>query len=225
MVFLSDECVICLSSSATEVFLPCAHACTCQACSDQIKQAKMACPLCRAAITAFSSAKNEVAVPIVQSELDDFANNKREAYVKQLRHAMTSNAGFLGKSKLAKSVGRAACSELEERVLQNQGTDRFGGMKAQYTVADDKQTFTVTYKVQGKRKPVVETYAFMEWDAAEEALLDVLDGERIPTMDICIYYPEYFWLAKYHKKMDALENLGGMKRRALATSVEVVRDL
>jgi len=151
----------------------------------------------------------------VQSELDAF-EPEREEYVKQLKSRMTSNAGFVGKGKLAKSVGRAAGSELEERVLQNQGTDRFGGMKAHYTVADDKQTFTVTYKVQGKRKPIQETYAFMEWDAAKDALHDVLDGERIPTMDICIYYPEYFWLAKYHKKMDELEEVGGVKRRTNA---------
>jgi len=174
----------------------------------------MNCPLCRSAITTVSSAKIETAVPIVQHELDEF-EQRRDTYVKELKSRMTSNAGFLGKSKLAKSVGRAAGSELEERVLQNQGTDRFGGMKAQYTVAEDKQTFTVTYKVQEKRKPIQETYAYMEWDAAKDALLDVLDGDRIPVMDVCIYYPEYFWLAKYHKKTNELEEATAAKRRAV----------
>lgn len=59
--------------------------------------------------------------------------------------------------------------------------------------------------VQGKRKPIEETYAFMEWEAAKEALDEL--GE-ISDMDICIYYPEYFWLAKYHKK-----ELGGTNKR------------
>jgi hypothetical protein len=150
---------------------------------------------------------------MLQSELDDFATRK-EDYVKTLRSKCASNAGFVGKSKLARSVGRAAGSELEERVLQNQGTERFGGMKPTYEMTDDKQMFTVKYKVQGKRKPVEETYSYIaNWSDAKDALLEVLDGDRLSTMDICIYYPEYFWLAKYHKQMADLEEVCGEKRR------------
>jgi hypothetical protein len=180
-----------------------------------IGKAKMACPLCRGVIAARTTASGPTGptIPALQKELDDFSERKEE-YVKELKSRCATNAGFTGNSKLAKSVGRACGSEYDERVLQNAGTDRFGGMKAEYTVSDDKQLFTVKYKVQGKRKPVEETYAFFqEWQEAKDALLAMLDGERISTMDICIYYPEYFWMAKYHKQMNDLETVGGIKRR------------
>lgn len=209
-IFSSEECVICLEQASNIVFLPCSHVCTCQPCSDMIDKAKMTCPLCRSVITARTT-DQESTIPTLQRELDDFAQRKEE-YVKQLKSSCAKNAGFTGNSKLAKSVGRACGSELEERRLQNIGTDRFGGMKAEYTVNDNQ--FTVKYKVQGKRKHVEETYAFFQdWEKAKDSLLTMLDGERISTMDICIYYPEYFWMAKYYKQMDDLETVGKIKRR------------
>lgn len=131
--FSSEECVICMDNATSIVFLPCSHACTCNDCSNMILKAKMDCPLCRSLITTTSSAVNEVSVPLLQKELDDFSVRKEE-YVKELGSKCASNAGFVGKSKFARSVGRACGSELDERILQNAGTDRYGGMKAEYTI-------------------------------------------------------------------------------------------
>lgn len=48
-VFNVEECVVCLSSSSTVIFLPCAHQCVCQDCHLQLKQNEkmLTCLLCR----------------------------------------------------------------------------------------------------------------------------------------------------------------------------------
>lgn len=104
----------------------------------------------------------------------------------------------MGKSKQARAVSRHVGNEMEERIKENAGTDRFGGKDAVFQVSDDKSTFTVTYKVKGKRKPLVETYAFSEtWEEVLETLKELDTTDHI---EICTHYPELFWLAKYHKQ-------------------------
>ena len=46
-IFDAGECVICLSSASTIVFLPCAHRCTCAECADVLRNTKHYCPVCR----------------------------------------------------------------------------------------------------------------------------------------------------------------------------------
>jgi hypothetical protein len=49
-IFDAGECVICLSSHSTVVFLPCAHRCVCSDCSSGIKTMGNTCPVCRTRI-------------------------------------------------------------------------------------------------------------------------------------------------------------------------------
>jgi hypothetical protein len=46
-VFEVNECVICLEGKPDQIFIPCAHLCTCSACYQQLKMNKPCCPLCR----------------------------------------------------------------------------------------------------------------------------------------------------------------------------------
>ncbi len=189
-------------------FMPCSHRCTCTACSDQVKHAKMDCPLCRQAIV--STTDNHAILPS-QNELDDFGA-RRDDYIKQLQRSCAKNAGYTGKGKQARAVGRAMGSELEERIKENAGTDRYGGMNAEFTT-NGNGTFTVKYKVQGKRKPIVETYMYQEWEDAKESLVSILEDDRVDIIGIATHYPEYFWLAKYHSEMDSLKEVTNEKRR------------
>lgn len=50
-VFEVSECVICLEAVPDQIFIPCAHLCTCAGCYQQLKRAKPSCPLCRRAVT------------------------------------------------------------------------------------------------------------------------------------------------------------------------------
>jgi hypothetical protein len=49
-VYEVNECVICLESRPVEIFVPCAHLCTCSGCYQQMKRSKAVCPLCRRAV-------------------------------------------------------------------------------------------------------------------------------------------------------------------------------
>ncbi len=147
--------------------------------------------------------------------MEEFSAHKEE-YVALLRRSCAKNAGFGGNSKQARAVGRAIGSEYDERVKQNAGTDRYGGMKATFAVGEgEDQTLSITYNVAGKRKAIVETYQFLTWEATKEAVLVALndDADVKSDMDIATHYPEYFWLAKYHKQWPALVELTTSKRR------------
>lgn len=47
IIYEVTECVICLENIPDQIFIPCAHMCTCSGCYAQMKIAKPACPLCR----------------------------------------------------------------------------------------------------------------------------------------------------------------------------------
>lgn len=55
----------------------------------------------------------------------------------------------------------------------------------------------------------------MEWDDAKDELRELLGGDMIGEIEFATWYPEVFWLWKYHKRtMDDLQGLvGGSKRR------------
>jgi hypothetical protein len=51
-VYEVNECVICLEAKPNQVFIPCAHLCTCSDCYSQMKSNnKPSCPLCRRFVT------------------------------------------------------------------------------------------------------------------------------------------------------------------------------
>jgi hypothetical protein len=210
-VFSSDECVVCLDAPSSIVFSPCRHMCTCSKCSGEVKRANLYCPLCRQHIDTFSSASADAALLPSEKELEEFSARKNE-YVTLLRRGCAKTAGWTGGGKQARAVSKAVGNEYDERVKENAGTDRYGGMKAVFKLDDG--TLAVTYKVAGKRKAIEERYQFLEWEEAKQALLEALDGDSVTDMDIATHYPEYFWLAKYHKKWTELVNeLTQNKRR------------
>ena len=50
-IYEVNECVICLDSSTSEIFLPCGHLCTCKSCCFEITKRSNKCPLCRRQVT------------------------------------------------------------------------------------------------------------------------------------------------------------------------------
>ena len=114
-VYSTESCVICMSDAPCIIFVPCRHLCTCSDCNERILNAKMNCPLCRATI---GSRK------LLDTEPVSSAGPLDEEQLAQYRKALgkvASNAGFVGKSKLARSVGGTICSEYELRVRESRG--------------------------------------------------------------------------------------------------------
>ncbi len=46
-VYDVSECVICMEGIPDQIFIPCAHLCTCLGCYKELKKTKPSCPLCR----------------------------------------------------------------------------------------------------------------------------------------------------------------------------------
>jgi hypothetical protein len=46
-IFDAGDCVICLSTASTMVFIPCAHRCLCSECNTELQKTKKCCPVCR----------------------------------------------------------------------------------------------------------------------------------------------------------------------------------
>lgn len=195
LIFTSDECVVCMDGAATSTFGPCRHCCTCQDCSSLIRKQKMECPLCRSPIEGVLI--QEEHIPAGTEELERFSND-RDAYLKRLHRPCAVNAGFVGKSKLARSVGAAMGDELEQRRLENAGTDRACAKPSKVTFEEDEEDamLRITYKVG--RRTVRETAPLIkDWDEVKAGL----DGEQIyDIVELATYYPEAFWLCKYHKQ-------------------------
>jgi len=50
-IFDAGDCVICLSSASSVVFIPCGHRCLCAICNGTLKRGKYCCPVCRETIS------------------------------------------------------------------------------------------------------------------------------------------------------------------------------
>ena len=46
-IYEVSECVICMEGAPTQIFIPCAHLCTCSGCYKELKKNRACCPLCR----------------------------------------------------------------------------------------------------------------------------------------------------------------------------------
>ena len=46
----NGECVICCTDTRNTIFMPCRHACTCNACANLLKMRNSACPICKSKI-------------------------------------------------------------------------------------------------------------------------------------------------------------------------------
>ena len=192
-IFTSDECVICMDVPASIVFRSCAHMCTCNKCAERVKSANLYCPMCRGAIESFEEASVVALIPSTK-ELLAFEAHKKD-YMVLLSRGCTKNAGYVGKGKHARAVSRHIGSELEERYKESAGTERFGGKSPIFTI--DGEKMTISYKIQGKRKPTVEIVDFLSsWDEVKTQLLEI--EEEMDTVGIATHYPQLFWLAKYH---------------------------
>lgn len=143
-------------------------------------------------------------VPL-ESDLEDFSGRKLE-YLTLLEKNCAANAGFMGKSKLARSVNREFGDEMEMRVQQSKGSDRCMGKKVEFVVQGEE--LKVTFKMG--RRTVRETHRYeTDW---EEVLRDTLEGDTIDVLDVAIHYPDVYWAARHQKKMDELERIIGGKR-------------
>jgi Zinc finger, C3HC4 type (RING finger) len=197
-MFSSDECVICLEAPPTQVFHDCNHLCTCTKCCDQVQKAKLHCPLCRRDILSISTFVDVAILPTVK-DLENWQVYKSE-YVAKLK-GCSSNAGFLGKSKLARSVAREFGDEMEQRVKESAGGDRCMGKKYQFTREDDN--LNAEFKMG--RRTIRESYPYAkDW---QTEIVEYLAGDTIDILDVAVYYPEIYMAAKYEDKMDELNDL------------------
>lgn len=212
-VFVSQECVVCLDAAPQCVFSPCGHQCCCRDCGDAVRASPLGCPLCRAGILDLQESSG--GAPIPAPLLESFRARRAE-YVSRLP-GLRLKAGFMGKSKLARSVNRAMCSELELRERERAGTDRLGAKAVEMRAEGD--ALHISYKVG--RRLLKEQHACVEWTEAEAALLRELDGEVMATvLELATHYPEFYWLARHHHGADLEDVLsragaisGGKRRR------------
>lgn len=168
----------------------------------------MNCPLCQSVIE--STFGKDAPLLITEEELQDFFTHRREEYVKKLHAPCAKNAGFVGQSKLARSVASHMGDELEQRRAENAGTDRMCAKNID--MREEGDVLNIDYKV-GRRK-VHETAPFIaNWSDVKEEFTNLLDGDIISDMDFAIYYPQVYWLWKYHKKPDLTGLVGSSKRR------------
>ena len=198
-MFSSEECVICLDSPPTQVFHACMHVCTCLKCCGEVQKAKLHCPLCRQGIE-YVSVVLDVAITPSKEELDAFRAYKPE-YMGLLKKRCTENAGFVGKSKLARSVAREFGDEMEQRVKESAGGDRCMGKKFQFNL--DADELKVEFKMG--RRTIRESYQYVEdW---KTELTEALAGDTISALDVAIHYPELYWAAKYQGRLDELTSI------------------
>ena len=197
-MFSSDECVICLEAPPTHVFHDCQHLCTCAKCCDQVQKAKLHCPLCRRDILSISTFVDVAILPSV-GELMNWQIYK-SVYVAKLK-GCSSNAGFLGNTKLNRSVNRECVDEMEQREKESAGGDRCMGKKYEFTREGDN--LNVVFKMG--RRTVRESYPYVvDW---RDYIIEYLEGDTIDLLDVAIHYPEIYMAAKYEDKMDELGDL------------------
>lgn len=89
-------------------------------------------------------------------------------------------------------------TELERLRTENAGTDRACCKASKITFEEDKEEalLRITYKVGRKTKK--ETAPLIsDWEQVKEELI-----EDPPTdlVELAAYFPEAFWLCKWHKK-------------------------
>lgn len=197
-VFKNDECVVCLEKNSVPVFVPCGHQCCCVECVDSICRAKMPCPLCRAVIASVKEtiSLNDTVKDAPSDMFGEFISERRDEYVAKLRKHVAGNAGFVGKSKLARGVNRECGSELELRQTETRGTERVTAKKQTIKFEIKEGTLLVDFKIG--RKTHHESHPYMELEDAKKELFEALDGDTIELVECATWYPEFYWCFYYH---------------------------
>lgn len=211
-IFQVIECVICMDSTTTHVFIPCGHQCACKSCSNEIQEANMNCPMCRQEISKMVvSAKinNPQHNEVKTSEYSKFMERRNE-YIEKLRRKCTHNAGFVGGGKLAKSVARGMADALEDLELQTAGSQRMMvGKKVDFEIQDS--CFSVSYKPKGKRKKIVENYK--DYLSKEELIDSIQEAGDWDVLDLASYEPRFYWLIHHHFEGKVENELNNKKKK------------
>jgi hypothetical protein len=167
--------------------------------------------MCRSKIDTFVSLENLKnsntglqQKPIGSDVYAEFMSG-RDEYIKKLRGRCAKNAGFVGKGRLSRDVASCMSDALEEAEMLTASTQRIMvGKKAEVTINND--IIHVSYKPKGKRKPITEEYDYM----GKDELVEELTGSDLwSVMDLCMYYPQFYWLIYYHYEKNVKE---GMKQ-------------
>lgn len=192
MAFVSNDCVVCMDSDSARIFLPCKHKCCCSGCSSKIVQAKMDCPLCRSPIDKIMDAD---AIEVTAAQLKIFQGYKTE-YLSKLQ--CSSNAGYTGKSRLARSVGREMGDTMEKLEMERKGSERYTCSNVLFSFVGDENDKTMDIAWKVGRKLCQDSVAFLNWHDANEMFCDEMSGDTITVLDMASFYPEYYWLWRYH---------------------------
>lgn len=178
--------------------------------------AKLPCPLCRQVIERtrvyLLGADVDPTQPVAEEEVRAFKAERRAEYRNQFPAVFRAGAGFIGRGKLARSVGAAALSELALREAETRGGERMmNAGKATITRFED--TLLIDYKVGRSKRH--ESVPYEELEPALEDLRDQLAGDCISDLDVAVYHPEHFWLFRHHGIAidDALQRIGAAAKR------------
>jgi hypothetical protein len=149
---------------------------------------------------------------VAEAEVEEFKKERRAEYRSKFPATLRAGAGFVGKGKLARSVGAAALSELELRQAETRGGERMmNAGKATFARVED--TLVIDYKVGRSKRH--ESAPYQELVLAMDDLKQQLGGDLISALDVAIHYPEHYWLFRYHKMSvdEALKQIGGTAKR------------
>ena len=206
-VYSCEECVVCLNEPAGKIaFEPCLHACACTKCADDIRNLKLACPICRAEIKECVAVTHETE-EIDKEVLEKFVRVDRRDYMIKIKRPLASNAGMCGKGKFAKAVASYVGNEMALRMAENKGTDRLGaGKKALFKVIDE--TLYITFKTG--RRTLKEQCSLVTHDEVHRAIREFVGEDGITALDLATHNPDLYWLLHHHSEGDVEEELGGL---------------
>jgi len=192
-VFFTSTCVICLDDDSIIDLHPCRHVCLCEDCDKEIAKAKMPCPLCRTVIEdreKYSSDEKREEI-----ETTEFFQNERQTYLRELRVKVGSNAGYLGNSAFAQGVRQIFADSFAQAQAEREGTDRVMARSVEFEDDEEKNCVQVSYKLKGKKKPVVEKFSLKEMKFEARAV-----EEPLTVLELATECPAQYW--SWYRKFD-----------------------
>lgn len=151
----------------------------------------MPCPLCRAEIVEHATdVRGGTREPIDDGVLSAWID-VRDAYLERLRGKSSKTAGYVDRSRLARSIASTFGDALQQAVVEREGTERMAREYALERVGDDE--LVVRYKRTPRSKTLErESYEYFDKEALRE-----LEGATT-ELDVATYDPHVFFLLKYH---------------------------
>lgn len=120
------------------------------------------------------------------------------------------DAGYVGRSKLARSVVSAIGDEMEQRRLETRGGER--AMTPFSKVEFDATGDELVVKYKAGRKKHEERGPLLSW---EDAVAELHEADApLEPLELAIHFPHHYWLCAYHHQGKVEAALKGATKRA-----------